>query len=472
MDLGGVDAAASAAPTADDQGRCLIAFSGGPDSTALLHLACRLRDAGTGALREVHAAHVHHGLQAQADDWESHCRQLCAAWGVTLHLRRVQVNRRRGTEDGAREARYAALAEVAQAIGVTRIVTAHHVDDRLETFLLQWMRGAGPQGLAGGSHLRLHTSERIRIARPLLECTRETLEAYLQRHALPALHDPSNDDTRYDRNALRARVMPALGSIRSGYRRSAARAIDLIAEAGDVLHEVAQEGLALCQADAPPGMLDIHRLATLSEARQPIVLRAWLAGQLGQQAAGSPAPRAIHLPSRARLRDLMQQAFAPEGDGSMRVRLGDQELRRYRGYLCLRPAAEGRDEQRDAGSFVWTGEAQLAVPGWDGSLHFETSDTMPGFDPDWLRATPLALRARTGGERFKPHPLRPSKALKHWFQEAGVPEFERGQLPLLWREDRLVFVAGLGMDARLIEAGPERVRLSWRANQGLWATAG
>ena len=90
-----------------------------------------------------------------------------------------------------------------------------------------------------------------------------------------------------------------------------------------------------------------------------------------------------------------------------------------------------------------------------------------GFDPEWLRAAPLEVRARTGGERFKPHPLRPSKRLKQLYQDAGIPEFARGALPLIWRDDRLIFVAQIGADARFIERGEGRVRLEWQGEASL-----
>ena len=90
-----------------------------------------------------------------------------------------------------------------------------------------------------------------------------------------------------------------------------------------------------------------------------------------------------------------------------------------------------------------------------------------GFDAEWLRAQPLQLRGRGGGERFKPHALRPSKTLKRLFQEAGVAEFERAALPLVWRDDRLIYVAGLGADARLTDTGGERVRLEWQPDAEL-----
>jgi tRNA(Ile)-lysidine synthase len=112
---------------------------------------------------------------------------------------------------------------------------------------------------------------------------------------------------------------------------------------------------------------------------------------------------------------------------------------------------------------LWQGERVIEVPAWGGALQFiEVGEGAEGFDPAWLRAAPLELRGRGGGERFKPNASRPSRTLKRLFQDAGVPEFERGNLPLVWREDRLIFVAALGADVRLTDREGPRVQVRWQ----------
>ena len=141
---------------------------------------------------------------------------------------------------------------------------------------------------------------------------------------------------------------------------------------------------------------------------------------------------------------------------------GGAEVRRHRGLLVLHvPQAIERSGRR----IHWQGEEEIALPEWGGALRFEPADG-DGFDPDWLREMPLEVRARGGGERFKPHPTRPSKTLKRLFQDAGIAEFQRGALPLVWRVDargeRLIYVAGLGPDARLVDAEGPRIALRWQ----------
>lgn len=461
-------------PVSGEGGRVglVIAYSGGPDSTALLDLACRLRDCGHSAFQSLLAVHVHHGLHQAADAWVAHCREQCAARGVECIVRRVAVVRERGIEAGARDARYRALVEVAREVAreqaAALVLTAHHADDRLETFLLQWLRGAGPSGLAAIAAVRdadhggaegkgARERAAVQVLRPFLDTPRSALADYVARHALATVDDPSNTDTRIDRNAIRLQVLPQLAAIRSGYRKSATRSIDLIADAAELLQELGAELLQWCTDGISANMLRVDRLAALTPARQALVLRAWLAH------AG------VEAPSRARLRDALTQAIDGAPDRRMRIRFGRQELRRHRGLLCLHrfdgdvdAGAVAETDLRGRERLRWQGEPEWSVPSWGGVLRFLPADgDAPGFDADWLRSRPLDLCSRHGGERLKPHPARPSKRLKHWYQERGVPEFARAALPLLWRDDQLIYAAGLGVDVRFVAPGAGRIRIKW-----------
>jgi tRNA(Ile)-lysidine synthase len=171
----------------------------------------------------------------------------------------------------------------------------------------------------------------------------------------------------------------------------------------------------------------------------------------------------VPTPSRARLAQVLAQALGSRADGRMKVRVGSHEVRRHRGLLLLRAA---QTEYHGEATIHWRGESEIAVPAWGGALHFEPTQG-EGFEAGWLRAEPLQLRGRGGGERFKPHALRPSKTLKRLFQDAGIAEFERAVLPLVWREGRLIYVAGLGADVRLTDTEGERIRLEWRPDAAL-----
>ena len=443
--------AAGDAPATRPAAPLLIAYSGGRDSTALLDAACRLRRSRAAGFAQLLAVHVHHGLLPEADAWERSCEQACARLEVPLQVLRVKVEPSGGgIEEAARTARYAALAEAAAEHAASAVLTAHHLDDRVETFLMQWMRGAGIEGLTGFVAARA-LGEHTALLRPWLAVPRADIEHYVQRRELGYVDDPTNSEPRLLRGALRAKVLPALRAARPGFLRGAARSIELLAEAAEALQELAAADLAACTEDAPAGMLWLDRLAALPPGRRAVAVRAWLAAQ------------GVQVPSRARLAQVLAQALGSRADARMKVRLGSHEVRRHRGLLLLRAA---QTERQDEATIRWRGEREIAVPSWGGVLRFEPTQEA-GFDADWLAACPLQLRGRGGGERFKPHALRPSKTLKRLFQEAGIAEFERAALPLVWRDGRLVFVAGLGADARLVEAGGERVRLEWRPDAAL-----
>lgn len=247
-----------------------VAYSGGADSSALLR-ACAARWPG-----QVHAVHVHHGLQAAADDFEAHCTATCAALGVPLAVARVQARHARGQspEDAARRARYAAIAEVAAREwaggGPRDVALAQHADDQVETIVLALSRGAGLPGLAampsrweqGG--LCFH--------RPLLRVPGAELRAWLAGQGVGWIEDPSNADGGFVRNGIRAELLPVLQrlfpSLRNTFARSAAHA----AEAQQLLRGLAEQDLQA--TGIPPA---IAALQALPRARQANALRHWLA---------------------------------------------------------------------------------------------------------------------------------------------------------------------------------------------------
>ena len=431
----------------------VVGYSGGRDSTALLHAMTRLaRQRGSG-LREAVAVHVHHGLSRHADEWLAHCEKHAALIGARFIARHVSVQRAgRGLEAAARAARYQALADVAEEIGAEFVCCAHHRDDRIETFLIQWMRGAGPEGLAAFPAARALADDGPLLLRPFIDIPRAEIERYVAAHALDFVEDDSNDDPALLRNALRLDVIPRLDELRPGFRAAAARSADLVAEAAEALRSVAADDLAACQQGAPVGMLRLDVLSTLPAARQTWALRAWLASH------------GIEAVSRARLSEMLQQAHAARSDARLLVRAGDREVRRYRGLLLVK---EGEAGARDAESFRWSGEDEIALPSWGGVLRFTRLREEEGFDPAWLAARPLEARPRAGGERFKPRAGRPSRTLKRLYQDAGIAEFERARLPLLWRDGELIFVAGLGADVRLTDRDDERIGIEWQPDASL-----
>ncbi|SDE01501.1 tRNA(Ile)-lysidine synthase [Variovorax sp. CF079] len=274
-----------------------IAYSGGADSTALLHAAAQ-RWPG-----QIQALHVHHGLQQAADDFEDHCAATCSALGVPLHVGRVDARHAPGEspEDAARRARYATLAALAQAHGLRHVALAQHADDQVETMLIALSRGAGLDGLAGMP--RQIERHGVDFHRPLLDVHASALREWIAASGVAHIDDPSNADLRYTRNRIRLQVLPALAAALPQFHETFARSARNAAKASGLLTEVAAGDIAV--AGSPPALA---ALRALPRERLANALRHWLKRDHGA------------VPSEAQLEQLLDQIEACSTRGH-RIRL-------------------------------------------------------------------------------------------------------------------------------------------------------
>ena len=251
-----------------DTQKIAVAYSGGADSTALLHAAA-VQWPG-----QVTAIHVHHGLQAAADDFVRHCEVACTAINVALHVLQVDAKNASGEspEDAARKARYAALAGKAVELEIGTVALAQHADDQVETLLLALTRGAGVAGLAGMPA----EFERfgVRFVRPLLGMGAQEIRDELDARGIACINDPTNSDLAYTRNKIRHRLLPALREVFPHYRETFARSARNMALAQEVLAQAAIELIAV--TGSPP---NIAALQGLPRASQGNLLRHWLRTQ-------------------------------------------------------------------------------------------------------------------------------------------------------------------------------------------------
>ena len=283
-----------------------VAFSGGADSTALL-LACTRKWPG-----QVRAIHIHHGLQAAADGFASHCQALCEQLQVPVVLCKVNANHEAGQspEDAARKARYSALSEAVCAHpileGVKDIAVAQHADDQVETLLLALTRGAGLPGLASMPSTWIRDG--LTWHRPLLSVPGAQLRKYLTQAQVTWIEDPTNQDQQFTRNRIRAHLLPALELAFPQFRDTFSRSASHAAEAQEILNEVAAADLACLMAT---GGLNIKALQQLKPARQSLVLRHWL--RLHHQTT----------PSTVQLSELLSQIAACTTRGhQLRLKVG------------------------------------------------------------------------------------------------------------------------------------------------------
>lgn len=404
----------------------LVAFSGGLDSTVLLHqLVCWREQQPDIQLR---AIHIHHGLSLHADDWAHHCEQLCAAWRVPLQVERVRLeNAGLGVEAHARQARYAAFRHTLQP--GEALVTAQHQDDQCETFLLALKRGSGPAGLSAMPVVALFADGVL--LRPLLNQTRASLLAWAQAHQLRWIEDESNQDDAYDRNFLRLRVLPLLSQRWPHFSEATARSAALCAEQEQLLDELLAE--ALTQLTGEEGQLQITPLLTMSAPRRAALLRRWLAAQ-----------RAT-MPSRDMLTRLWQEVVLAREDAAPRLVLGEYEIRRYQQQLWW----VKRQLSQTATRLAWDDIGQPLTLA-DGKLWLSPGGPLRSPHPDeavsvrYQASGLLHIVGRQGGRKLK----------KLW-QELGVPPWRRDTTPLLFYGETLIAAAGVFVTSEGACAGGE-----------------
>lgn len=403
--------------------RLVVAFSGGLDSTVLVHALAALR---ADIPMTLHALHVHHGLQPDADDWARHCLRVCQRLMVSCEVLRVSPlgQAAHGIEAAARHARYQALMERLQAGDV--LLTGHHADDQAETVLLQLMRGTGLAGLAGmraGASFGGH-----RVVRPLLARTRDELAAYARRHGLEWVEDPSNQDQRHARNFVRHAVLPRLRERWSAAPRMLARAAGHVASSLELMEEVAREDLDRARTGTG---LALAVLQQWSSARLENALRYWLRTDAGCLADTRQMTRLA--------------ALVRNASGSGRLSWAGVDIRCYHGVLY---------QVRRTAPFVplcWDFRQPLEVRAL-GMRLVPLPVAGAGIAAD--RIAPAEVRLRAGGERCA-LPDGHRHVLKKLLQERGIPPWERGRLPLLYIDGTLAQVADLWTCAPFAAQGTE-----------------
>lgn len=391
-------------------GPLIVALSGGLDSSVLLHALARDPRARRRGLR---ALHVHHGLHADADRWAGRCAALCDALEVPLHVEAVVVrDAGLGREGDARAARHAAFEAHAGDGGV--LALAHHLDDQAETFLLRALRASGPDGLAAMRPLRPLAGGWL--WRPLLGLPRDRLLDYARHHRLSWVEDPANADLDLDRNFLRHRVLPLLRERWPHAAGALARSASLARESVDLLDD--EDAVALAGASTDdPAVLDARALRGLPPPRRARVLRRWIAG------LGLPPIPALALARVDR------ELLPARSDSIAEVEWADTVVHAWRDHLHAAPRA---GSVASGWRLDWDGRTPLVLPD-GGSL-----ETRPGI----LWPEPLRVGARSGGERIRLPGRSHRHLLKHALQDAGVPPWLRGRLPLLWSLDGELLAAG------------------------------
>lgn len=410
--------------------RLVVAFSGGLDSCVLLHSIVSLRQQMQADEQifpfSIEALHINHGLSPNALQWEQFCEQRGKQLGIPTQVVRVCINTDAGAslENLARIKRYEAFE---LSLGSADcLLMGHHLDDQAETFLLRSLRGSGPRGLAA-IPMRRYLGD-IQVLRPLLEHSRAQLKAFAEAEQLEWIEDESNECLDFDRNYTRHVVLPLIEKRWPGFSANWARSATLCAEADALMDEVAAQDLQVCRTPDHYS-LDWVALMGLSGARQRNLIRYWVA-DLG-----------LTQPSWNVLQQIVESLLLAKADAQAQVSwaqdTGRVELRRYQGQLVLQQVLPVIQDQQ---IHSWLPPAPLTLPD-NGTLKAIPTH---GAGLRLPANAPVQVRYRHGGEKLR-LTGRPNRALKKILQDAGIAPWWRERIPLLYSEDELICVPGVGI---------------------------
>ncbi|SFP79837.1 tRNA(Ile)-lysidine synthase [Nitrosomonas cryotolerans] len=401
----------------------VVALSGGVDSVVLLHLLVILSKKIQFTLS---AVHVDHGISNNATAWSKFCCDLCHAADIPITVVHLKINKHSGIslEAAARNERY----QVFNQLKADYVVLAQHLDDQAETLLLQLLRGAGAKGLGAMPIIRKQPADMAPyILRPLLEIARIRIEEYAKQNKLSWITDESNNSIAFNRNYLRHQIFPLLKKRYPGYQKTLLRTSRHLAEASNLLDELAEIDYKNCTVS---GNIQVASLHKLSLARARNLLRYVFSKQ------------GVILPSTAKLADILHQLLSSRRDNKLHVTFGNTEIRCYKGIMYIMPKNTMPETQW---RLSWHGEKQLFLADLNGTICFIQLENQ-GINIQKLMSQPVTIRPRLGGERFYPDCKRPRRSLKNLLQEARMPPWKRKTLPLLFCEEHLVWVPEIGID--------------------------
>lgn len=401
----------------------LIGLSGGVDSVVLLDLFRQLPQI------KLRAVHVYHGLSPNAENWALFCEQLCKRWDIPFFLQKVQVETTGSVEANARAARYQAVSEIIQPNEV--FVTAHHLDDQAETFLLALKRGSGIKGLSAMPVLGEQAG--FQVFRPLLSIEKSALITYAEQNKLAWIHDESNADNRFERNFLRNAILPVLNQRFPQFNRMVARSASLCAEQQALIEELLGEELARRTDSAH--CLDIRGFEQFSALKQQQLVRLWL------------AKCALQMPSQAQLQAVISEVIFAKAGQNPEVVLGEKIVRRFQEKLVITQPLPAINDFVAELPAVEQGEFSLELPSGLGRIvrtkseiiYHTGSGRLTHQIPLPLTQAPLTLKLRQGGKvSVYGKPL--CEEMKKLYQQHHVPVWERDRTPLIFFQNQLVFL--------------------------------
>ena len=416
----------------------LLGFSGGLDSSVLLHLLIQMQAKLHFKLK---AIHVNHGLSSSADDWLNFCKDKCKSLNIELYDEKVKINDKSplGIEGEARELRYKVIKKKQKGI----VVLGHHQNDQAETLMLQLLRGSGLKGLAGMPEFDV----KRKFWRPMLNIKKDLLEKYANEHNIEYIEDESNEDINFDRNFIRKKVLPLIESRYRASIETISRSASNISE-GHYLNELLALDDSKNVMSDDGGYLLINDLKKLPKVRAINLIRWWLSFNN------------LQMPSKKNMDELYKQAVYIKKDTALNLKVSQKvSIRAHNNKLLI----VNLNINSSTFNLKWSGQEELHLPNKTKLQFIRIAEG--GLSLSKLGVKTLSVKSRIGGEKLKSFSDQPSRSLKYLFQTADIPIWERGQIPLIFAKNELVAVPNLAIHHKYQSSmGEEGYQINWLRN--------
>ena len=406
-----------------------IAFSGGMDSTVLLHVMKNIIDEKS----QIRAIHINHNIVDNSKVWTRTCKSICKNFGIDIEIISLEVTHNGyGLEAAARDERYKKLKE--KLYENEYLLTAHHEEDQMETVFLRMARGTGLDGLQGINE-KYSFGEGI-IFRPMLEVSKTSVMDYAKEHQLKWVEDSSNQDTHFDRNFLRKKIIPQFRERWPSIASSVSRLSQLSAQNIKILNQIAEEDIGPI---ANMNELPLAKLLDKSFERANNMLRYIILAN------------GMSIPSMKTLQDGLKEMLDPETDKSV-IAWKDYCIRKYKNHLYFLSNSDLEPNKVD-----------VRIP-WEIGKTVNLGENIGSIEATFIHGDGLSIEKcenkltisyRQGGELIKPIGHRINKSLKNLFQENQILPWMRDKIPLIYYQDELVSVADLWFNQNYVASQNE-----------------